>query len=450
MIARMMHLCRDQSLEERADRLLLELVQFGTMDALPRSRFDEGGDPDPEDNREEIYLPKPSERKLEDRLTKVRIGSAVGPHQGAVQSLLREFQCLFSDPRPGVVPRKLVEHAIVLRDDKFITARGFRMGQDQVAALKKHIEELLKARMIRQSSSPFSSAIFGVPKKDESGKTIDTRWVMDYRGINANTVPDRYPIPNIEELLTKVGKAQLFSKLDLKSSYWQILIRRGDEPKTAFTTPFGLYEWVVMPFGLCNAPATFQRLIDRVLRDCCWAIGYFDDILIFSERVDEHLNHIRDVCSRLRRFGLRVNPAKCILFVEQVRFLGYVLSRGRLHADRSKVDAIRTYPRPTCLREIQRFLGLVGFYRKFIRNFCVLAVPLSRLTRRGVPFVWEKEQQEAFETLRDCLTQSPILALPDNDRKLVVETDASIKGIGGVLSQDFRRVDFPLHLHPGA
>jgi len=244
IVDRMVALCGDgTTLRDRAVTILDELVDFGIMDTLPRTRFEETGEWDPEDDRKEIYVPKPQKPlhvDLEQRIRAIRIGALPDEQLKAVKSLLEEFKVIFRDPSPGTVSRTVVEHKIAFRSDGFISARPYRLGPPQEAALREHVQHLLKLRMVRPSSSPYSSPIFAIPKKDETGKITDTRWVMDYRAVNEKTIPDRYPIPNIEDLLSKVAKARVFSKIDLKSSYWQIMIARRDQAKTAFVTPFEL------------------------------------------------------------------------------------------------------------------------------------------------------------------------------------------------------------------
>jgi len=447
LIDQMVEFAKEPGLRDRAERLLKELIAFGTMDALPVTTFTEGGERDPEDNRDVIYLPKskkPESIDLKQRLEKVKIGALSKEALTKVKLLLQEFKVIFRDPTPGTVPRTKVEHLINFRREAYAFARAYRLGAEQSAALRAHVQDLLALGMVRPSSSPYASAIFPIPKKDEKGRTVETRWVIDYRAINDLTVPDRYPLPVIEELLPKVSRARVFSKIDLKSSYWQVLMKKEDVAKTAFITDFGLYECVTMPFGLRNAPATFQRLMDRVLDGCTFAVGYIDDILLYSDSFASHLCHLREVFDRLRRFGLCVNPGKCTLAVKELLFLGYMISHGRIRADQNKIEAVQRYTRPKTVREVQKFLGFVGFYRKFIRGFSMVASPLSELSKKGVPFKWGPKQQHAFDTLRERLTKAPILALPDKDRTFILETDASIKGIGCVLSQEFPEGKLPV------
>jgi len=448
LVARMMEHTKQSELREKAEKLLDELKAFGAMDALPATRLHEHDEGDPEDDQEEIYVPHPAAKtpkvNVDQRIRAVKIGELGVGQLAAVKLLVERFKTVFRDPAPGTVPRAIVEHKILFSVDKFVSTRAYRLGPDQMQALRTHIEDLLRQKMITRSSSPYSSAVFPIPKKDASGRTTDVRWVFDFRAINATTIPDRYPLPIIEDLINRVTGANVFSKLDLKSGYWQILMRRQDQEKTAFITPFGLYQWVTMPFGLSNAPATFQRLMDRVLEGCTFAIGYIDDILVFSNTFEEHVKHLEEVFSRLRKYGLCVNAAKCTLAVPKVLFLGYTLAHNRLHADPAKVEAIQSYSPPKTLKAVQRFLGMVGYYRKFIRGFSVVASPLTELTKKGIPFKWGSAQQYAFETLRKYLTHAPIMVLPKWSEPFVVETDASVKGIGGVLSQDFPEGRLPV------
>jgi len=440
LVEQMTELTAKAELRSKAEKLLEELCAFGAMDALPASRLRENDDNDPEDDNADVYVPYPSKTpkvNLDQRIKAVKLGELAKEQVEAVKLLLEKFKIVFRDPAPGTVPRTIVEHKILFSQDRYVSTRAYRLSPTQTQALQEHIQDLLRQKMVTPSSSPYSSAVFPIPKKDANGKITETRWVFDFRAINAITIPDRYPLPIIEDLLNKVTGAELFSKVDLKSGYWQLLMRRQDQEKTAFITPFGLYQWVTMPFGLSNAPATFQRLIDRVLEGCSFAVGYIDDILIFSRTFDDHMKHLQELFSRLKKYGLCVSAAKCTLAVPKVLFLGYVLARNRLHADPVKVETIWKYPPPKTLKAVQRFLGMVGYYRKFIRGFSVIASPLSELTKKRVQFTWGPAQQHAFETLRNYLTRAPIMVLPNWTEPFILETDASVKGIGGVLSQDF-------------
>jgi hypothetical protein len=410
---------------------------------MPRSRIELDYGSDPEDDNAALHPPTrvTQSKNLLEVVQQIQFGKDLSDEQAQVlRRVVLNYSPILEEPTPASVPKEIAEHRIVFRDDVFISTRPFRCGEAQLELLRKHVDELLKAGMIRRSSSPHSSAIFAIPKKNG-----ELRWVVDFRQVNANTIPDKYPIPSIEDILPRTRDANIFSRIDLKSAYWQVGIRKEDQEKTAFTVPFGLFEWTVLAFGLKNAPACFQRLIDRVLTDCReFSLGYFDDILVYSKNLEAHVCHLREVFQRLAKFGLRINPKKCLLAAVEVLFLGYTISHGRLSPDPSKVQCVKEYPIPRSVKEVQRFLGLVGFYRRWIRRFSELAAPLTQLTKKGVLFRWTEEHRRAFEELRGRLCKAPILVLPDYKRLFILETDASVTGIGGVLTQQFSEGKLPI------
>ena len=228
-----------------------------------------------------------------------------------------------------------------------------------------------------------------------------------------------------------------FTTLDLVSGYWQVELQREDKEKTAFTTPEGLFEFNVMPFGLCNAPATFQRLMDAVLAGLQWTtcVVYIDDVLIPGKSFADHLHNVSCVLTRLRQAKLKLQPAKCIFARKIVPFLGYIISAEGVATDPAKIDKVATWPTPTCRREVQQFLGFANYYRRFIRNFADVVKPLHRLTEKVTTFAWSDSCQSAFSELRCRLTSAPILAFPDYSKPFLLDTDASDTGIGAVLSQ---------------
>eukprot|EP00731_Ephydatia_muelleri_P016275 Em0009g699a len=256
-----------------------------------------------------------------------------------------------------------------------------------------------------------------------------------YRKVNAVTRKDAYPMPRVDDTL---GGSKFFSTLDLANGYWQVEVEEKDTQKTALNTPEGLYEFRVMPFGLCNAPATFQRLMERVLGDMKWTdcLVYVDDIIVVGKTFPDHLHHLGNVLSRLRQAGLKLQPAKCKFFQQQVCFLGHVLLPGGVSPDPSKTDVVAEWPIPTNKKEVQQFLGLANYYRRFIKNFASIAKPLQRLTEKNLNFFeWTDTCQDAFNHLRKCLVTAPILAFPDFSKKFILDTDASDCGIGAVLAQ---------------
>jgi hypothetical protein len=245
-------------------------------------------------------------------------------------------------------------------------------------------------------------------------------------------------------MLDELSGSIVFSKIDLRSGYHQIRMKLGDEWKTAFKTKFGLYEWLVMPFGLTNAPSTFMRLMNEVLRAFIgrFVVVYFDDILIYSKSLEDHLDHLRAVLDALRDARLFGNLEKCTFCTDRVSFLGYVVTPQGIQVDQAKVEAIHSWPVPTTVTQVRSFLGLAGFYRRFVKDFSTIAAPLHELTKKGTTFTWAAAQQDAFSVLKDKLTHAPLLQLPDFNKTFELECDASGIGLGGVLLQDGKPVAY--------
>lgn len=261
--------------------------------------------------------------------------------------------------------------------------------------------------------------------------------------INKITIRYRFPIPRLDDLLDKIGTSKIFSKIDLKSGYHQIRIRPGDEWKKAFKTRESLFEWLVMPFGLSNAPSTFTRIMNQALRPFIgrFVVVYFVDILIFSSSVAEHADHLRQVLQVLRVEKLFAAQHKCEFGVSQVMFLGYIVSDQRLSVDQSKIEVVRSWPTPKTISEVRSFHGLASFYRRFVHHFSSIMAPITNCMREG-KFVWTPEASDAFSIIKDKLTSSPILVLLDFSNTFELHCDASKLGIEAVLSQNSRPVAF--------
>ena len=283
-----------------------------------------------------------------------------------------------------------------------------------------------------------------VRKKDGSH-----RFCVDYRYVNSVIKIDTFPLPRIDDLLDQLGQSRFFSTLDLASGYWQIRVHPDSREKTAFVTPQGLFEFRVMPFGLTNAPAVFQRLMHSVLMGLNppagpdWVAVYIDDVLVFSHTLKEHLEHIRSVITRLQEVGLKLKPAKCHFAREEVEYLGHLITPNGLRPNPKLVAAVQEFPTPHNPKTVRQFLGLSSYYRRFIRGYATIARPLHRLTHKGTEFIWNVACQEAVEELRRKLTSAPVLSYPALDKDFVLETDASIQGLGAVLSQ--KQIDGLLH-----
>ena len=256
---------------------------------------------------------------------------------------------------------------------------------------------MLERDVIQPSSSRWASGIVMVSKKDGT-----KRFCRDYRKMNDVTVKDSYPIPRIDDTLEKLSGAQWFSCLDLNAGYWQVEMDQNDREKTAFTSRRGLYEFKVMPFGLCNAPATFERLMETVLAGLNWKICliYLDDIIVHGRTFESMLLNLDMVLGKLQEAGLKLKPRKCQLFKKEVEYLGHIVSSAGIRTDPKKIEAVQTWPVPKNVTELRAFVGLCSYYRRFIQGFADIAKPLHSLTNKGTQFVWTLDCQEAFETLK--------------------------------------------------
>jgi len=317
--------------------------------------------------------------------------------------------------------------------------RRDKYNSENVALIEKECERLQKEGFIReaeQGDSDFVSPPLLVPKKDDKGQLKLKRFCVDYRRLNAITVKDRYNLPSMESCLM-LRSGRVFSKIDLRSAFWQIPIAPSDQKKTCFHAGNKTWIWTRMPFGLCNAPSTMQRLIDRCLGDALrsFAIGYLDDIIVYSANEEEHLEHLRVIFERLHKFGLRINPVKCAFFYKEVVFLGHLISHGEIRIDPDKVSGIRDMQPPTNVKTLQRMLGVFGYCRKFILNYASLTAPLTDLLRKEVAWRWGPTQQASLDRLKELLTSGPVLAQPDFGKEFELETDASDFGIGAMLGQ---------------
>ena len=286
-----------------------------------------------------------------------------------------------------------------------IKMRPYRTPIKNREVIDKAIDEMLDADVIRRSRSPWSFPVVIVDKKDGS-----KRFCIDFRKLNQITKKNSYPLPLIDDILALLSKSKFFTSLDLKSGYWQVAMDVKDKEKTAFACHKGLFEFTVMPFGLSNAPAVFQELMSVVLQGCNnFATAYLDDILVFSATLEEHLEHLSIIFGKLRQHKLKLKLKECGFLKLETNYLGFVISEDGIQPDQKKVEAIRSLPAPTCVREVRSFIGMCSYYRRFIPNFSQTAEPIVALTRKYAHFKWSDSHQKAFEFLKDSLTSVPLL-----------------------------------------
>ena len=359
-----------------------------------------------------------------DRLTQAQ--------QSEVRSLLSQYPDVFVGPDGSLGRTTIARHQINLLDN-----RPFKQGLRRAAlahqeVIDKEIQKMLDANVIEPCDSPWASPVVMVKKKDGSW-----RFCVDYRKLNDMTRKDSYPLPHIDDTFDTLAGSKYFCALDLASGYWQVEVEEKDRPKTAFVTKQGLHQFRVMPFGLCNAPATFERLMELVLKGYLWkrCMVYIDDVVVFGTSFEQTLTNLQLVLERLRGAGLKLKPAKCNLFASEILYLGFVVSGEGIRPDPSKVESVRNWPRPCNVADVRSFLGFASYHRRFIKGFAEIARPLNELTVKTADFVWGPRQEQAFLDLRHALYTAPVLSHPRPHGEFILDTDASNYASGGVLSQ---------------
>ncbi|KAL6417636.1 hypothetical protein ACFW04_012606 [Cataglyphis niger] len=363
-----------------------------------------------------------------------------------VSRLIDKQQDLFHLPGSKLGFTSVIKHKIVTSDEQPINTKQYRFPPIHKEEIDKQIKELLDNDVIKPSESPYNSPLWIVPKKADFKGNKRWRMVIDYRALNEKTIGDAYPLPNITEILDQLGSAKYFSVFDLASGFHQIPMHESHAGKTAFSTPHGHYEFNRMPFGLKNAPATFQRLMDQVLSGLQGSelFVYLDDIVLYASSLREHEIKFDKLAERLRQANLKLQPDKCEFLRKEVGYLGHIISDQGVKPDPAKIRAVKEFPTPRNAKNIKQFLGLAGYYRRFIPNFSKTARPLTNLLKKEEPFDWTDEQESAFVQLREALCTEPILQYPDFTKPFVVTTDASGYAIGGILSQGSIDKDLPI------
>ena len=357
--------------------------------------------------------------------------------QDDITALTDHFPCLFSD-----VPSRttVIQHDIDVNDARPIKQHPYRVNPAKRELMKKEAEYLLQHGLAIHSSSPWSSPCLLEAKSDGS-----PRFITDFRKVNAVTVPDSYPLPRMEDCVDNLGTAKFVSKLDLLKGYWQVPLTERASQISAFVTPDYFLQYTVMAFGMCNAPATFQRLVNSVLAGLSNCNAYLDDLIVYTTAWEEHIQILEQVFARLAGASLTINLAKCEFGKATVTYLGRQVGQGQVRPIEAKVVAISEFPVPSTRRALRRFLGMAGYYRSFCRNFSTVVRPLTDMLSPKVDFVWSPECQNAFESVKSLLCHSPVLAAPDLSRPFKLEVDASAVGAGAVLIQeDADGVDHPV------
>lgn len=349
-----------------------------------------------------------------------------------LKQLLLEFQDIFAAGNQDLGCLPNVRHNIITGDAAPIHQRPYRTPWSLRPVLDEHVDSMLQAKVIRESSSPWGSPVVLAPKRDGS-----LRFCIDYRRLNAVTKKDTFPLPVISEVLDSLGRAKYFTNMDLMSGYWHVQMEESAIEKTAFVTYKGKYEFCRMPFGLCNGPSTFQRAMQTVLMglEDNGALIYIDDCLVYSETFEQHLDKLRDVFVRFRKYGLKLKLKKCNFAMNSLHFLGHLVTAEGLKPDPKKVEAVAKMELPKNVKELQRFIGMASYYRRFIKDFAKIARPLFQLLRNDTEFKICQNVCNAIQELKDRLIKAPVLVYPDPRAEMVLETDASGYGLGVVLAQ---------------
>ena len=357
-------------------------------------------------------------------------GQSLAEETPFIANLLEDFPEVLCE-KPGRTD--LSQHSINTGESPPVRSPVYRLSADRRASLRKQLDEMLSDGRIEPSSSPWAAPVVMVPKKGG-----DYRLCIDCRKLNSVTTVDAYPMPTIESILESLHGATVFSSLDLKSGYHQMMVAPEDREKTAFICEDGLFQFTVLPFGVVNGPASFQRLMEKVLGSLIGKVCYvyLDDIVCFSENIPQHAHDLKLVLQALQEAGLTVNIDKCCFARTEMKYLGHIVSADGLKMDPEKIESIFNFPVPQNVKQLERFIGMVLWYSKFIPDFSTIAEPLNQLRRKKEPWKWTDECMMAFTQLKSVLTEEPILVYPDLDQPFSVHTDASNVGLGAVLLQE--------------
>lgn len=354
------------------------------------------------------------------------------PQRAEITRLLKRYADIISKNEMDTGLTDLTEHVIETGRSAPIRQRPYRISFAEREKVRDLVNDLIRSGKIQESTSPWACPIVLVKKKDGS-----LRFCCDWRKLNQVTRKDAMPLPLIPDMIDRLAQAKFFTKLDFTSGFYQVRLSEPSREKTAFVTPDGHYEWNVMGMGLTNAPATFQRLMHKMLGSLLWqhSMAYMDDLIVYSATFEDHLRNLTEVFEAIRSANLKVKPTKCEFAKQSIPYLGHIISSDGVRCDPANIEKIRNFPLPQSRKDVRCFLGLTSYYRRFIEKYSFIAKPLHDLTKESVQFGWEPIHTEAFESLRRKLISPPILAFPDFTKPFRVSTDASGVGIGSVLKQ---------------
>ena len=362
-------------------------------------------------------------------MSKVAEASLEDGQKAAMLNLLTQFDNMF-DGHLGHTA--MTEHKIDTGDAKPINLPPYRTSPTKKRIIEEQVEQMLRDGIIEPSTGPWAAPVVIVNRP-----CTDPRFCVDYRGVNQVTEKDSYPLPRIDDSLDFLARGQFITTLDLARGYWQVAVAEESRPKTAFISHVGLFQFRVLPFGLCNAPATFQRLMNTALAGLIYktCAVYLDDIVVASPTFEQHLKDLEEVLKRLKTAGLSLKLKKCQFCLSELTFLGYRITPSGIKPDEDKIKAVIEFKAPSTVKHVRQFLGLTGYYRRFVPNYARHAEPLHALTRKDAVFRWDDKCQEAMETLKEYVTSAPVLRFPDFTRPFFIHTDACDLGLGAALMQ---------------
>lgn len=386
------------------------------------------------------------DRVLDENLNKLRLEHTNPEEREKIYRLCQEYKDIFYCDKIPLTFTNLVKHQIRTKNEDPIYVKPYRQSPFVQNEINRQVEKLQNENVIQESHSPWCAPVHLVPKKMDASGEMKYRMVIDYRKLNDITIDDKYPLPNINDLFDKLGKSTYFTTLDLASGYHQIEVEEKDRQKTAFSTQNGHFEFLRMPFGLKTAPATFQRTMDNILRGLqgLHCMVYLDDIIVYGNSLDDMIHNLRTVFDRLRASNMKVQLDKSEFLRKEVLYLGHTITKEGLKPNNDKIQAVLDYPLPKTTTEIKSFLGLVGYYRRFIKDFAKITKPMTNCLKKRNRIIIDQDYIDSFNKCKELLTHAPLLQYPDYEKPFILTTDASMVALGAVLSQGQIGSDKPI------